>query len=179
VQAQLAESLTYAAAQGVAFKVWTEGDSGLSDDHAIIEWAKAWLLEFSGDTAYAERQKEIRRRIRARQYQKISADKVEVWCDFCNELHTPLRLTYTKNLARNGRYVCERYGGHLAGKKPKAHLRQSNPYAADGSKKCSQCGEVRSLAQFTARKASWDGLNAACRKCVSRQNADRYLNRKA
>lgn len=170
VHAQVAESLKYAAAQKLAFRVWTEKDSALPGEHAIIAWARKYLETAGLDPSYAEKQKDIRRGIRERYYERhIAHDKVDVYCDFCKVTHTPLRLTYEKNIARNGSYICERYGGHLAGSKPKLALRKTNPHAAEGKKECTQCHGVLSLEEFSGRKASFDGLSAACRSCLAQR----------
>ena len=179
VQLQVAESLKFATERAVVFRVWTEKDSGLKGEHEIIDWAREYAAKACGDPSYLERQKEGRKRIRERYYERhFTNDKVEVWCEFCQANHTALRKTYEKNIARNGEYVCERYGGHLAGKKPKLALRKTNPYAGDGKKQCSQCKEVLELSQFGMRKASWDGRSVACNGCVSKLKAARYSTRK-
>jgi ribosomal protein S27AE len=82
-------------------------------------------------------------------------------------------------MERNGKYICERLGGHLAGQKPKDHLKKANPYAAEGKKQCSKCGGVFLIDLFDIRRASWDGRSSKCKKCASDENAARYLQKKA
>jgi GNAT superfamily N-acetyltransferase len=96
-------------------------------------------------------------------HRHIATDKVEVFCDYCQETHTPLRLTHDKNLARNGRYICEREGGHIAGSKPKK--KKENPYAADGKKECTRCKCVKTYAEFSPDSSRRDGLCSRCKEC--------------
>ena len=112
-------------------------------------------------------------------YQKhIANDKVEVFCTFCNEQHSPLRLTYEKNIARNGRYICEREGGHIAGSKPKLALRKDNPYASEGKKECNKCGEVKLFEQFSPDKSKGDGYCTMCKPCRSEKMKAYYAKKK-
>jgi hypothetical protein len=167
VKQQLAESLNFATSRGVAFRTWTEKDSGLQDEHKIVSWARTYLADSCGDATARVRHRVQRKQIRDRYYQRhIANDKVRVHCDYCNVEHEALRLTYERNVARNGKYVCERYGGYLAGKKPKP--RAANPYAGQGKKMCSLCGQLLDFECFTVRRASRDGLTASCKTCAAR-----------
>lgn len=178
VREQLKETSLFAAAQGVAFRVWTEKQSGLRDEHAIVEWARKYLAETGTDPSYLEHQRESRRRIRTKYAARVRADTVDVWCDFCTGTHTVKRLSHDKNVKRNGTYICERHGGHIAGKKPKAHLKKTNPYAAEGKKACTQCLAVKEFERFDVRRASWDGRAATCKDCVSAKNKIAYEGKK-
>lgn len=46
--------------------------------------------------------------------------------------------------------------------------------AAD-DKKCSQCGDIKTLNNFQVRKASKDGLTAACKDCLRAYDRKRFL----
>lgn len=164
VQEQIRESEVFAESKGVGFRLWTENDSGLGSDHEIVKWAQEYLVSV-GQHEWSDRKREAQRKKRKRYYAKVKVDKVEVWCDFCQETHTPLRLTYEKNIKRNGKYICERYGGHLSGKKPKDHLKKTNPYAKDGKKQCSTCGEIRPIEDFQKNRGTYDGKNPRCKEC--------------
>lgn len=164
VRAQIAESMEFARSAGAGFRLWTEKDSGLGSDHDIVKWAREYLVG-TGEHHYDDHHREVRKRIRQRYYAKIAADKVEVKCDFCGVCHYPLRMTYDRNIKRNGVYVCERRGGYLAGKLPKVRLRTPNPYASDGLKKCSTCSAIRPVEEFSVRAVSWDGRFHRCKEC--------------
>jgi hypothetical protein len=101
VKTQIGESEAFAESNGFGFRVWTEKDSGLGSDHEIIKWARDYLLSL-GDGHRSEAHKESRKKIRERYYAKKSADKIDVWCDFCNTTHLQLRMTYERNVKRNG-----------------------------------------------------------------------------
>jgi hypothetical protein len=105
----------------------------------------------------------------------IAQDKVTVWCDYCGENHEALRLTHDKNLARNGRYICEREGGHIAGSKPKK--KKVNPYAAEGKKECVRCHEVKLFEEFGVDGSRSDGYACRCRQCRSELAALAYQRR--
>lgn len=165
-------------AAGGVFRVWSEADSSLQTSSKIITWAKNYLSAH-GKPDRADQVKAQRKAIRDRHYAKIQADKVDVWCDFCKETHTQLRMTYEKNVSRNGgKFICGRYGGHLAGKKPKTNLRKTNPHADEGKKQCSKCKEVKPFEGFDKRAMSWDGYCAQCKACVSVRNKAKYLEKK-
>jgi len=91
----------------------------------------------------AEKRAACNERVKKHYAEKIATDKVQVYCEYCQVTHEALRLTYDKNIARNGRYICEREGGHIAGSRPKPHLRKANPYEAEGKKECLGCKQVR------------------------------------
>lgn len=57
---------------------------------------------------------------RDRYYKKLQAHKIEVVCAYCSTTHHVLRPSYEHNIARNGQYICEAYGGYLAGSKSRA-----------------------------------------------------------
>jgi len=179
VREQIADTMIYAMSKGVSVRVWTEQSSSLDGERSIMKWARSYLAEQQGDTSHVDREKRTRKAIRERHYKKEQAASVVVHCDYCQADHMVLPRTYARNVARNkGVYVCERYGGHLAGKKPKDHLKVTNPYAVEGKKKCSRCGEVREMTEFDRRMRSWDGLNATCKRCASAYNAAKYQQRK-
>jgi hypothetical protein len=175
---QLSESAKFAASIGATLRVWTEKDSGLASPTAISEWARKYLATITGDTSHAEKKAASRKAIRDR-YKAKHADEAHVttFCEYCKEEHVVLRHSYTKNVERNGKYICERYGGYLAGSRPKDHLKSANPYAEEGRKKCSGCMEVKDLELFDVRRASWDGRNSRCKECISAKNAAMYKER--
>ena len=127
---QIEDNDQYAREQGYEFKVWTEEELGFKNDWEAKVWADKYLSELH-DVDYVEcRRKMSVRRSKKHYHKHIAQDTVEVYCKFCNETHTPLRLTHDKNIERNGEYICERYGGYLAGKKP--GKKKINPHAAEG-----------------------------------------------
>jgi hypothetical protein len=179
VQQQIQETQIYADQKGYRFSVWSEKDSGLRNDRAIINWAKMFIAETTGNTEWIERQKENDRKKAIRHYYKVIAqDKVTVWCDYCGENHEALRLTHDKNLARNGRYICEREGGHIAGSKPKPHLVKENPFAAQGMKQCNQCDRVLTFDCFGKDNGKRDGFASICKECRSQNSLKRYYKKK-
>jgi GNAT superfamily N-acetyltransferase len=175
-KSQISDTQEHASQLGAEFVLWTEDSAGMSE-HQIIAWACDWLKE-NGNFSWSERKREQRKFTRDRRYAKIQADKVDVWCDFCKENHTQMRMTYDKNVKRNGKFICGKYGGHLAGQKPKDHLRVTNPYEEDGRKQCSKCREVKPFECFDKRSRSWDGYCASCKVCVSARNKARYKEAK-
>jgi hypothetical protein len=99
---------------------------------------------------------------------KIAIDKVEVFCEYCQETHYPLRKTYEANIARNnGKYICEKHGGFISGSKPKLKLRKVNPYAAEGKKQCNgiDCKQVKPFEEFDLDSSKIDGRTTLCKTC--------------
>lgn len=114
-----------------------------------------------------------------RYYEKhIATDQVTLYCEFCKEEHTALRLTYDRNLARNGRYICEREGGHIAGSKPKLSRRKDNPHAAEGKKECNACKEVKLFEAFSPDTSKRDGYCSLCKVCRSAKMKAAYEAKK-
>lgn len=113
-------------------------------------------------------------------YQKhIATDQITVYCEFCKLEHTALRLTYDKNIARNGRYICEKEGGHIVGSKPKLSLRKENPYAIEGKKECNGCKDVKLFEEFSPDRTKRDGLCTVCKLCRSAKNKAAYIAKKS
>jgi hypothetical protein len=178
VKSQLADSIAYAEEQGVRLRVWTERDSAISGDARVIAWAHRYLAEQQNDPVWIDHAKKQRKAIRQRHYAKEQDAAVTVFCAYCNKDHVVLPRTYARNVAKHdGVYVCEAMAGHIVGRKPKDHLKKTNPYAVDGRKQCSRCGDVRDMAEFDRRAKSWDGLSATCKACASAYNAARYRKR--
>lgn len=111
---------------------------------------------------------------------KIANDKVEVNCK-CGETHYPLRLTYEKNIKRNGEYICEKLGGKIAGSKPKLTLRKENPYALEGKKECNNPDCEKKILPFNCfspDKTKRDGYSTWCKECRAKKNKAKYQENK-
>jgi len=175
---QIQDNKDYAEKMGWIFEIWTEKELGFDNSKKITNWADQYIKENTGiDYSIARKQKDC---MKAKRYyrKKIANDKVEVPCVFCNEVHMALRLTYDKNIARNGRYICEREGGHIAGSKPKLSLRKDNPYSSDGKKECNKCKEVKLFEQFSPDKSKRDGYCTMCKPCRSEKMKASYESKK-
>ena len=170
---QIDDNKQYAQEQGYGFEVWSEGNLGFKNDWEGKVWADKYISELHG-IDYLERRREMSVRRAKKHYNKhIAQDKVEVFCKFCNATHEPLRLTYEKNIERNGEYICERHGGHLAGSKPGKKL--VNPHAADGTKQCNRCEQVKLFEGFGKDKAKSDGYATRCKKCRNEVAKEKYM----
>jgi hypothetical protein len=172
VKQQIQDSEKFCRDNGHKFRVWSEADSGLSGEKEIIAWAREFLRD-KGDPQFAERKKANDRRKAAKHYRnKVATDTVTLFCKYCNEVHTPLRLTHDKNIERNGCYICEKEGGHIAGSKPKK--KKVNPYAAEGKKQCNKCQGVLLLEEFGDDKTKSDGKATRCKKCRATAYSQQY-----
>jgi len=177
IKKQINETKLYAAKNDLKFKLWTEDDSMLSGEKAIIHWAKHYIAETTGNTEWIERQKTNDKKKAKKHYDNVIAvDKVTVYCKYCKKIHTPLRLTHDKNIERNGRYICEAEGGFIAGSKPKN--KKINPYAADGKKQCTKCNKVKVFREFGFDKSRSDGYSSRCLKCRAEIATAKYQQRK-
>jgi len=167
---QINDSREYANQNGWDFQLMTEDDLGMSYKEIKI-WADEYRSKTEG-VDYSAYRREINKNKAKKYYQsRIANDKVEVYCEYCKEIHNPLRLTYDRNIVRNGRYVCEREGGHIAGSKPKPHLKKTNPYESEGKKECNACQSVLALDLFSAGKN-------ICKSCRAKKYKEKYKDKK-
>jgi hypothetical protein len=176
---QVEESRKYSAEKEMGFKVWTEDHSGFDDAGKIIDWAREFLAE-RGDPKWKEAKKASSVKRSKKFYNAhIATDKVSVFCEYCRVTHEALRLTHDKNIARNGRYICEREGGHIAGSRPKPHLKKANPHAADGKKECLGCKQVLLFSEYGTDKGRADGYASKCKECRRKAANEKYEKKKA
>ena len=175
---QIEDNRQYALSKGYGFEIWSESHLGFKSEREATEWADKYLAMTTG-TDYTQIRKERSKLRTQKHYRKhIATDTVTVYCEFCKEEHTALRLTHDKNLARNGRYICEREGGHIAGSKPKYHLRKENPYASEGKKECKACKEIKLFENYSPDKSKTDGYCSMCKTCRSAKMKAAYDTKK-
>ena len=171
---QISDIKEYALQQGWNFQLWSETDSGLEGDKAIWKWAIDYL-PYCISNLIVENKKEKNRNKAIKHYnEKIATNTITFPCDYCKCDHTALRLTYDKNIDRNGRYICEKEGGHIAGSKPKLSLRKINPYSAEGKKKCNACQQILLLNEFGDDKGKADGKATRCKACRAKKATEKY-----
>ena len=177
VQEQIADTKEFCNKYGYKFKLWSEPDSLLGDEKKIIKWAKEYLKSL-GDINFSEHQRaNAIKRVQKFYRNNIANDKVEIYCKYCAKTHTPLRLTYDKNIARNGHYICETEGGHIAGSRPKPHLIKENPYAYRGMKECVKCSEILPFKSFGTDKTRRDGYATRCKECRNKIAKIKYTQK--
>jgi hypothetical protein len=168
---QINDSRTYAEQMGWNFQVVTECYFGMTYSE-IRNWADQFISE-QGDFDWVSHRKETNRKKVKKHYHKhIATDTIDVWCDYCKETHKPLKLTYEKNIERNGQYICEKHGGFIAGSKPKK--KKENPYAAEGKKQCNECKEIKLFNEFGVDKIKSDGYSTRCKICRSISAKNKY-----
>lgn len=161
---QISDSALNADNEGWDFDVYTEEHFGMTCKE-IRDWADEFLTK-TGSIDLVSWRKELHCKRAKTYYEKaIKTNTVEVWCEFCGTHHTPLKQTYDKAIAKNGRFICEREGGHIAGSRPKPHLRKDNPHVAEGKKECTKCHEVKPLNDFGDDKSRRDGKASRCKTC--------------
>ena len=179
VKKQISETKKYAESSGFKFSVWTERSSGLANDRSIIEWAKKYIAETTGNTDWIEKQKESNKKKAKKYYDlRIANDKIKFLCSFCNLEHEALRLTHDRNIAKNGRYICEKEGGHIAGSRPKDHLKKDNPYASERKKQCNECKDIKLFEAFSPDKSKRDGYSTRCKICRAAKYKAKYQEKK-
>ena len=164
---QIGDNQQYASSHGYDFAVWTENDLGFATDDECRNWADKKLTEMTG-LDYAAIRKQRNSEKAMKHYRKsIATDTITVHCEYCQADHTALRLTYDKNIARNGRYICEKEGGYIAGSKPKK--KKVNPYAEQGMKQCLKCQRILPFACFGFDKSRSDGYADKCKECRNKK----------
>ena len=171
-QEQIEDAVDYAAKNGYIFEIWSEAELGFANEYYATKWADQYLSTIT-PTDFVAMRKELDRKKATKFYHKhIATDTVAVWCDFCGETHQPLRLTYEKNIERNGKYICEKHGGFIAGSKPKK--KKINPYAAEGKKQCTECDKVKLYEEFGLDKSREDGYSNRCKICRADSARKKY-----
>lgn len=169
---QIEDAKKYALDKGYEFEIWTEKELGFGSEYQATKWADEYLSTIKPVDFVAIR-KELDRKKAIKHYNKhIAQDTVEVYCEFCKETHNPLRLTYEKNIERNGAYICEKHGGFIAGSKPKK--KKENPYAIDGKKLCNECEEIKLFEHFGIDKDKEDGYATRCKECRAKKAKNNY-----
>ena len=175
IQAKIEAGKVKAAEIGLPFEVWTEMDLF---GHVYNKKNMELFVEKILSESDKNRRIKVSSEKMKRHYQThIANDKVTLFCSFCNKEHTPLRLTHDKNIARNGRYICEREGGQIAGSRPKPHLRKDNPHAAEGKKECISCLQILEFKLFSPDNTKSDGLCRSCKTCRSTKAKEKYKNK--
>jgi len=175
---QIDDSRRHAMQNGWEFQVMTEDDLGMTYDQ-IRRWADEYRTKTTGIDYHAYREDVDRRKASKYYHTHIATDKVQVFCEYCQATHEALRLTYDKNIARNGRYICEREGGHISGSRPKSHLKKVNPHASEGKKECLGCKRVLPFSEYGLDKCRSDGYASKCKECRRRAANEKYLAKKA
>ena len=171
---QIEDNRLMAKKSNCNFLVWTESELGFKSEYFATKWADECISKLQSLDFVQERKENNLAKAKRHYRTYIANDKVTLFCSFCNEEHTPLRLTHDKNIARNGRYICEREGGHIAGSRPKPHLRKNNPHVADGKKECVNCLQILEFKLFSPDNSKSDGLCRSCKICRSKKAKEKY-----
>lgn len=161
---QIKDSREYSESVNWDFEVITEEYFGMNCQE-IRDWADNFIIENGGFNWFEHRKKRNKEKAKKHYDTKIATDKIELYCEFCQKNHTALRLTYEKNIAKNGEYICERKGGFLSGSAPKP--KKENPYASEGKKECNKCKCVKKFEEFGTDKFKSDGYATQCKVCRS------------
>jgi hypothetical protein len=158
---QINDNRQYALSNGYGFEVWTENELGFRNDYAATKWADEYLSQFHG-VDYTEIRKQNGLKRAKRHYRKkIATEKITFYCEFCKEEHSPLRLSYEKNIKKNGRFICIKENGYITGSLPKT----KNENLVE--RQCKKCSEVLPMDQFSKGKA-------ICKKCRAAIYKEKY-----
>lgn len=167
---------SYAEHKGWEFVIWSENELGFKTEHEAKIWADNFLSQITSIDYNEERRKRNTEKVKTYYQKKIKTDKVNIYCDFCQKTHEVLRKSYEKNVDYNKRYICEREGGYIAGRKP--GKKKINPYAAEGKKQCNRCKDVKLFGDFSPDKTKTDGYSTRCKTCRAEVYKKRYHERK-
>lgn len=177
-RSQIKDNTNFAQQNGWGFFLWTEKELGFTSEHYLQAWANQYASELTGFDYVGEKKKRSCERSMDYYQKKIANDKVVFFCEFCQEEHTQLRLTYDKNIASNGRFICIRENGHIQGSKPKDHLRKENPYQAEGKKECNACKGIKPFDEFGIDKTKADGRATCCKACRAQKASVAYQDKR-
>lgn len=169
---QIEDNREYARRNGWKFQIWTEKELGFQTEYFATKWADEFISKITQIDFVQERKDRNLSKSKKYYAEKIATDKVSVYCEYCQTTHEALRLTHDKNIARNGRYICEREGGHIAGSRPKPHLKKVNLYESEGKKECNTCNSVLPIDSFSSGKS-------ICKACRASKYKEKYQVKKA
>lgn len=171
---QIADNRVFAMEQGYDFEVWTETQLGFKDGRDAVKWADVYLSKIH-NVDYVEYRKELSRKKANKHYhKKIAKKKTKFHCKYCNTEHEVLEITYSRNLKKNGRFICHQENAE----KPKpSKNKKINPFAAEGKKQCNRCEDVKLFETFGDDKTKSDGLATRCKKCRAEVATERYQRR--
>jgi len=160
---QIEDNKKYAKRNNWNFELWTEKELGFSSEYFVIKWADKYLSQVSN--VDFEKIRKNRNLIKAKKHynNSIQNDKIVVFCDFCNEEHEILKISYERNIKKNGRFICIVENGHIIGKKP--GKKKINPYAVEGKKQCNKCKNIKAFEDFSPDKTKSDGYSTRCKSC--------------
>ena len=170
VQKQINDTALYAKNNNYEFEVWTEEQSELASEREIIKWAKSYLKINYGDEEFDKIQKQKAIERTKKHYNKhIKNNKITVFCEFCQEDHTIMQLSYDQNIEKNGRFICIKENGSIVGKRAKTH--RYNPYEKDRMKQCANpdCKQIKPFSEFNLDKSRRDGYASRCKVCRSKK----------
>lgn len=161
VEKQIEETKNHCLEHGFIFRTWSEIDSGLNDDKSIIRWAKQYILMSTGNTEWIERQTNNNRKKAKKHYkEKVATKTTTLRCNYCSLEHTVLERTFNRNIQRNGRYICKKEGGHIAGSQSK-----KKKETMSDAKECVKCKQIKDFTKFGKDKSRSDGYSSRCREC--------------
>lgn len=172
---QIEDNKKYARENNWEFEVWTEKNLGFASEYYATKWADEYLSKIKG-IDYVDIRKQRNLEKSHKHYKnKISKNKIKIYCNYCNEYHEILELCYKKNIAKNGKFICIIENGHLIGKRPKK--KKINPYAVDGKKQCNACKEIKTFEEFSPDKTKTDGYSTRCKICRASVYKAKYQNK--
>lgn len=172
VQEQIYDTNRYASANNLGVCIWTEDDSELNGEKAIVAWAKSFMGDLLGDRSWSDRKAESIKRKTKRYYERnIKSKKVTVNCEFCNKSHEVLETTYTSNMKKNGRFICIYENGHIIGKREKSTV-------VPTELQCYLCKQTKPVEQFSKDSSRKHGYSSKCKECNRLNCLKRYRDKK-
>jgi len=169
---QIADNKMYAECMGYSFEVYTEDNLGMTCQE-MTDLADKYLESI--DNIDRTEIKKQRHNESQKKYYQENNETQKFLCNFCQKEHEVRITSYNSNVERNGRYICEKEGGSIAGRKPKK--KKINPYANEGKKQCNGplCeGLIKLFEFFNPDKSRSDGWASICKECNSHNCKIKY-----
>jgi len=162
---QMQDSQQNAINNGYNFVILTEDELEIAKIKEATALADAYRKQhYMVDYAAYRKKKDIQRS--QKHYNKhIKNDKIILFCEFCQEEHIIMQLSYNLNVNKNGRFICLKENGSIVGSQPKIHLQKENPYAKLGHKECTKCCRILPFECFGSDKSRRDGYASRCKEC--------------
>ena len=103
---------------------------------------------------------------------KLDPNATEKVCTKCKEIRPMDQYHLNKKSADGHQSRCKTCCSDTVMYTPEQQ--QKNRESRQGLKKCCQCKEIKTLAEFYSLKTSWDGLQGRCSECAKEATRQSY-----
>lgn len=163
---QIKELEKFAKDNNYEFSILTEDEFGMTS-HEIRDWADKFMesnpnIVKPSKLVTLEMKKRKNALKQKKHYEnKIKNNKIKIYCEYCQEEHEILQISYDMNIKKNNRYICHKENAD----KPKPREIKFNLLAEQKLKICSDCKQTKPYTEFHSDSSRSDGLASKCKSC--------------